>query len=145
MIISILIIFKSICSMKNWWQKRVNTIVTRHNLWIIHPCSSHVGTNFMTHERTHLDFVANYLSRLKNTVNENYTNTLTSTNYVTFFSVKWISAKEKEGTSRLLFEDYFHSSYILYVTIKTHKFVNVWFLNNIHHIIPLFIVNKTDS
>ena len=37
-----------------------------------------------------------------------------------------MSAKKKEGTYRLLFDDYLHSWYVVYVTIKTHKLAKLF-------------------
>ena len=50
----------------------------------------------------------------------------TSTNSLTCFSVKRMLPKKKEGTYRLLIDDYLHSWYVVYVTIKRHEFAKLF-------------------
>ena len=51
---------------------------------------------------------------------------LKSTNLLTYFTVKRMSPKKKEGTYRQLFDDYFHYWYVVYLTIKRHKFAKLF-------------------
>ena len=49
-----------------------------------------------------------------------------STNQLTCFSVKRMSAKKKEGTYRLLFDEYLHSWNVVHVDMKTHIFAKLF-------------------
>ena len=50
----------------------------------------------------------------------------TSTNSLTCFSAKRMLRKKKEASYRLLFDDYLHSWYVVYVTIKRHEFAKLF-------------------
>ena len=49
-----------------------------------------------------------------------------STNQLTCFSMKRMSAKKKEGTYRPLVDNYLHSWYVVHVDMKTHIFAKLF-------------------